>query len=583
MNHGLIKSYFKKEALTLTLVTVSGILYNVGLLAGPYFEGKLLDSIHDLLPLNSVLRTAIIFILFITATQIFRSIKRFYVRRFANNTLKSMRTRLYHTILLKSLAELEQENTGSLMSKATGDVDSCVEGMRKFTTEIFDTGVFMVSYMVMMLTYDVRLTLASFAFIALALLTAELMKKPVYVLTSAWRKSAADLNTKTFELIDHELLYRIYGRNKSNESNYDALLQSYAEKAAKAAVSENAMEPVYSAIVMGASVLIICFGAANVHSSFWTIGKFTAYLSLFAGLAGKASHAGKLFNSVQKASVSWKRIKPYLAESDSELNPCNASISAQAGKPLLEMSHFTFYLAPKKRLFADVTFTVKPGQIVGVTGPVACGKSVLAHILLGSEGMKLYQGSSFSGRIMIEGNEVQTLCMNDICQIVSPLFHNSALFSGTIYDNITLGKQGSVDEVLRAVCLDKDITQMKDGVQTVVGNGGIRLSGGQQSRLALARTLYHRKSLLVLDDPFAAVDASTESEIISNIRRMQQESEQPFAVILTSHRLEYFSLADSVVVMGNQGEPSVTGTHKQLLKKSPLYKSLYSEQQTGRK
>lgn len=580
----VLNDYFRREAVTLTIVTISGILYNVGLLSGPYFEGKLLDALNTHKQIEFIIRTSVIFLCFITGTQIFRSLKRFYVRRFANNTLKTMRTSLYHNILLKKLNELEQENTGTLMSKTIGDVDACVEGMRKFTTELFDTGVFMIAYLVMMCTYDLRLTLVASAFIALALCTAEIVKKPVYTLTSSWRKSAAQLNSRTFELIDNASLYRIYGLDARNRSSYAVQLDSYAHKAAKSTISENAMEPIYATIVMGASVFIIILGAKNVTAATWSVGRFTAYLSLFAGLASKASHAGKLFNSVQKASVSWKRIKPYLSESESGTDICatddsrsNTSIHsvqsvARADIPAIKVDSLSFAFKDNRPLFSNVTFNMLPGTITGVTGPVACGKSILAHLFLGPDGPQSAPDATCSGSILLYDKPIGSYDRAARTAAVGCMFHNSALFSGTIYDNITLGNDGPVDKVLHAVCFDQDIEQMKDGVQTVVGNGGIRLSGGQQARLALARTLYHKGAVLILDDPFAAVDPATEAQILLNIRAM------PVSVLLISHRLHLFNTLDSIVVMHGDGSAPDIGTHDELLKKSAEYRSLYNEQ-----
>src|SRR5574344_2407028 len=217
-----IRSYFKSEIGVLSVVTVSGLIYNVGLLAGPYFQGKLIDAISDAISssphktFKGILFLALVYIAVILFVQAARAIKRFAVRRFANDVNAQMQNIMYAHIVCKSEDNLLNSSVGSLMTKAVSDVDACVEGMRKFTTEIFDTGVFMVSYLVMMFTYDVKLTLVATVFIALALFVAELVKKPVYSLTSAWRKSASELNGRTYELTDAAMMNRIYGRDKSN-------------------------------------------------------------------------------------------------------------------------------------------------------------------------------------------------------------------------------------------------------------------------------------------------------------------------------------------------------------------------------
>src|SRR5574344_1500608 len=259
--------------------------------------------------------------------------------------------------------------------------------------------------------------------------------------------------------------------------------------------SLNAMEPLYSIIVMVASVFIIVFGAKNVTSTFWTVGRFSAYLSLFAGLAGKASHAGKLFNSVQKATVSWKRIKPYLSQASDNSTIMQSSnqfsLQRETTTPIAEIHNVSFSFKDKPPLFSNVSCTCHPGTITGITGPVACGKSVFAHLFLGSDGPQSYDGSTLTGTISIFGKKIEALSAAERAGTIGVMFHDSSLFSGTIYDNITIGREASASntnavlQALDTVCFDKDIAEMKEGLQTVVGNGGIRLSGGQQSRIAL--------------------------------------------------------------------------------------------------
>ena len=176
-----IGSYFRLEWLPLLFVTLSGLVYNVGLLAGPWYEGRLAQCLADILGGNaSAANMAALVLGYILVTllvQAARFIKRFYVRRFANNINRRMKGILYAGLVRQSRASLEKEGAGELMTKAISDVDDCVEGMRKFTTEIFDTGVALAGYAVMLLVYDWRLALLSLLF------------TPVSYFCAAWMKS----------------------------------------------------------------------------------------------------------------------------------------------------------------------------------------------------------------------------------------------------------------------------------------------------------------------------------------------------------------------------------------------------------
>ena len=162
-------------------VTLSGLAHNIGLLATPWFEGQLAQCLADILGgSETAAKMAVLVLAYIFVTlivQAARFVKRFYVRRFANNINRRMKGILYANLVRKSRASLEQEGAGELMTKAISDVDDCVEGMRKFTTEVFDTGVALVGYAVMLLVYDWRLALLS-------------LFTPVSYVCAAWMKKA---------------------------------------------------------------------------------------------------------------------------------------------------------------------------------------------------------------------------------------------------------------------------------------------------------------------------------------------------------------------------------------------------------
>ena len=140
-----ILSYFQEEWVVLLAVTISGLIYNLGLLAGPWFEGKMTGYLVDILGgtkvFSDMLVLVICYVAAIAVVQVSRYVKRFYVRRFANNVNRRMKRILYGCLIHKNRTELEEEGTGNVLTKAILDVDDCVEGMRKFTTELFDTGV----------------------------------------------------------------------------------------------------------------------------------------------------------------------------------------------------------------------------------------------------------------------------------------------------------------------------------------------------------------------------------------------------------------------------------------------------------
>ncbi|MCF2615824.1 ABC transporter ATP-binding protein [Oscillibacter valericigenes] len=561
-------TYFKAETWPLAVVTVTGLVYNIGLAFGPVLEGKLAQCLLDIMGGTArwpaMVYLAAVYVGVTVLVQAARYFKRFYVRRFANNVNRSMKRVLYGNLLHTSREELERAGTGNLMTRAISDVDACVEGMRKFTTEVFDTGVALAAYFVLLLVYDWRLALLTGLFPPVAFFLAERMKKPVSRCAAVYKESAGRLNGATLERISGAVTYRVFGLEENRDRAYEDCLADYERKAAAANLWENTLPPLYQVVSMLGAVLILWLGGKNVAGTGWAswdIAAFTAFLTCFTKLSVKTSKAAKLFNSVQKAQVSWKRIKPLLkdVEEAPELPPAPAAD--------LEVSGLGFAYPGGSEVLKHISFTARPGQIIGVTGPVACGKSTLGKAFLCE--------LPYTGSIRFGGRELRDMTEAERASVVGYLGHQPELLSATVKENVLLGTDGPASPWLAASCLTEEVAAMPQGEDTAVGSGGVRLSGGQQARLALARTLRHKRPLLILDDPFSAVDMTTEGEIMEHLRALAGDS----IILLLSHRLDRFPELDGVLWM-EQGTV-LAGSHQELMETCPAYTSLYNAQKGG--
>lgn len=557
-----ILSYFKEEWKVLLIITVSGFIYNLGLLFGPWFEGKMAGCLIDILAKNAVYKDMLIlviaYVISIGVVQVSRYIKRFYVRRFANNVNRRMKKILYGTLVLKSRTELEGEGMGDIMTKAILDVDDCAEGMRKFTTEIFDTGVALAAYAGMLLVYDVRLALIAMIFPPISYIIAEKMKVIVQKTGSAYKKQSGILSNATLDRASNAITYRVYGREADRKNAYEDNLAEYEKSAIYANIWNSSLTPLYRIISMMGILFILYFGSRNVLGTgwrTWDIAAFTTFLACFIKLSDKSSKAAKLFNAVHKAQVSWKRIKPLMVIQAKDTD-CKNQTSGR-----LEVQNLSFTYPDGKNVYNGISFTAEPGQIIGVTGPVASGKSTFGRTFLCEY--------PYEGSIMYNGCELRNAADNVRSGIISYLGHDPELFNDSVRNNVLLGDDYDVFEYLRAVCMDKEVEAMEQGADTIIGSEGIRLSGGQAQRIALARTLCHKKLVLVLDDPFSALDRNTEEQIYKKLKDMASDN----IVILISHRLYMFPKMDKVIWM-DAGKANV-GTHKELMLECPGYRKMY--------
>ena len=565
-----IGAYFRAEWAALCLVTVSGLIYNVGLLAGPWFEGRMAGRLIDCLNGQAGFRDMLALVgwyaLITAAVQGARYVKRFYVRRFANNVNRRMKRVLYGSLVRKSRSELAGEGAGDLLTNAIGDVDDCAEGMRKFTTELFDTGVALAAYACMLLSYDWRLALTCLVFPPLAFVIAEKLKAVVQRAGAAFKKQSGALSAATLDRASNALTYRVFGCEKERGAAYERDLNGYESAAVKANLLTAALPPVYRVLAMAGALPILLLGARNVMGTgwrAWDVSAFTTFLSCFTRLATKSSSAAKLFNAVHRAQVSWRRIRPLMQDVKS-LEPVQAAPSAP-----LHVRELGFAYPGGEEIFAGLSFDAQPGEILGVTGPVACGKSTLGRAFLCEYP---YQGSIRFGE-----KELSGLTEAQRAGVVGYLGHDPELFNASVRDNVLLGDAGDAEKYLKAVCLDGEVAAMEEGLDTQVGSGGVRLSGGQAQRLALARTLCHGRPVMILDDPFSALDKATERQAFAHLRELAKDS----VVLLISHRLYLFPQTDCVIWLDN-GRTQVA-THEQLLAGNPEYAQLYHEQEEGKR
>ena len=563
-----VLSYFRVEWFPLLLVTLSGLVYNIGLLATPWFEGRLAQCLADILGgSETAAKMAVLvpaYILVTLLVQAARFVKRFYVRRFANNINRRMKGILYANLVRQSRAALEKEGAGELMTKAISDVDDCVEGMRKFTTEVFDTGVALVGYAVMLLVYDWRLALLSLLFTPVSYVCAAWMKKPVQRAGAAYKKAAGALSAATLDRAQNAVTYRIYGCEDARAEKYEDALNTYEKTAVRSNVWQSALPPLYLAASEAGVLFILWFGAKNVLGtgwSVWDIAAFTTFLSCFTKLVVKSSKAAKLFNAVQKAEVSWTRIKPLMKQPE-QLAPLRIPEPADV---TLENLSFAYGGEP---VFTGLSLTAHPGDIIGITGPVACGKSTLGRVFLCE--------APYGGSARFGGTEFSALTPRQISATVGYLGHDPELSADTVQNNVLCGSEQEAEPYLAEAALDDEVRRMEQGLETVIGPGGTRLSGGQAQRLALARTLAHRRPVLVLDDPFSALDRNTEDIVFRNL----QEYAKDKVVFLISHRLYHFPQMQQVIFM--DGGKTTVGTHAELMAAEPVYLQLY-ESQTSQK
>ena len=536
-------------------------------------------------------------------TQGGRLLKRWGLRVGNRRIIAGVRADALRGVLAWSPERLYQTPIGDLMARIIGDVEVMGRGIRELTTEMWDTLLFSLSLIVAMLALDPGLTLLTLLPVPLALLLSQAVGRWVSARTTASREANAALTAFLQERLTGLRVVRLFGRVEATVARVAALSDRLAEANLAIVRLRGGLQPVYRLLMLGGVVFLLWLGGQRVATGAMTLGTFMAFLGLYTRFTGRGHRIPQMFHSVQSAAAAYTRLQPLLASplDVSTLRRKPGAILRAAYVPGLDqplpplpkrpphpialaVHNVTFRYPGSDTVVLDrVSLDAPAGSLIAVTGPVGCGKSALARVLLG-----LYPLAE--GEVLLDGVPLATLPPAERAARISYLPQNPFLFSGTIRENIQMTfaeleqTNWSDDDIyhwVRLAALETDVQGFPDKLDTQIGEQGTRLSGGQRQRVALARAFAAQPGLLVLDDPFSAVDMDTEAQIITALRQAFGPA-APLAeqatVIFFSHRLAAFPLADQVIVLDN-GHIVEQGTHDALLNAGGLYARIYRAQQ----
>jgi ATP-binding cassette subfamily B multidrug efflux pump len=595
--------YFRQVAGLLVVGSVAGIVMNVAVVLPAVLLGRAIDTVlafqRGEADSGDLAWAAVLLVLGTAATEVPRVGKRYWLGVARARIRANVRADALRGVLGWPAERLHCTSVGEVMARVIGDVEVLGTGVGEVIVETWDTVLFSVALVVVMLAYDPTLGALALVPVPAALLLAKVSGRWVTARTLHARQSDANLTTFVQEgLVGHRVL-----RTTGAVGTYAARLGRLADTRAAAELAASRLEsllaPLYGTLTTAGVLVVISLGGQRVAAGTLTVGGLVTFLQLFVRFTGRAHRIPLMVNRVQAARAAWSRLQPLMAAPPplaaepprsswaadrvaglpvSGSSP-TAARPAQAPTVVLDEVSFTYPGAGSPALRA-VSLTVPAGSLVGVTGPVGAGKSALARVITG-----LFPADA--GRVLVDGQDPHGWTADERAG-VGYLPQGHPVFSGTVADNILLtdpadGDRGTppaeLAAALRVAALDDDVAAMPAGTRTQIGELGVRVSGGQRQRTALARALAAPPAgprLLVLDDPFSAVDVGTEARIIAALREYVGPGAPPerrATVVLCSTRLAAFADADHVVVL-DDGRVRERGTHTELLAADGLYAAI---------
>ncbi|MDR7856865.1 ABC transporter ATP-binding protein [Tissierella sp.] len=561
-------SYYKiKYILAILFLFLSNL---VGLIP-PYITGRLTDMIFEgTIALKPFLIILSVNLLIIIIKYFFAMGWSYFTFRAANEIDYKARDNLMNKLLKQSLKFFEENSTGSLMAKATNDVDRISELAGFGTLSLFDSTMFpLLIIIMMMVVVDVKLTLASIVPLPILAYLVILIGNQIYVRWDKVQRAFDKLNTNVLEDIEGIRIIRVFNLQKSRYDKFEKRGQDLVDRNLDVVKYQALITPIQTIIPALTFIIAIGYGSFLISRGEISIGQlvsFTYYLNM---LVWPMYAFGNFINIKQQASASMDRIQEVL-DYEEDIVESYQAVDVKTNSDMEFRNHNFRYPSSKEDILKNLNIRLENGKSLGILGKTGSGKSTFLKQLL-----TLYPMETDS--IYLDGEKIDRYTISSIRELTGYVPQNHMIFSKTIRDNIKLSKQDATDEevmeAIRLADLEKDLNTFPKGLDTLAGEKGISLSGGQKQRISIARAFLKDPHILILDDAMSAVDGRTEKNIINNIETNRKGK----TTIIASHRISQVKDLDEIIVL-DKGKIVESGTHDELLKEGRWYFDQYMNQ-----
>jgi subfamily B ATP-binding cassette protein MsbA len=480
-----------------------------------------------------------------------------------------LRIRIYEHLHRLSLRFYDNAKTGSLMSTITSDVSTVQSFASSSTLGIVVDLLTIVFMLGLMIWLDWDFTLIAIGVTPFLLLFVMRFKKAVKEVTKIVRVKQSEVVAVVQEGLGSVRAVQAFGRQDLEVAHMEAASHATIEAALKARQIKSLLSPVVSIVVALCTAIVLWKGTSLIIAGTMTAGALTVYLAYLTKFFKPVKDLASMTTVIAQTTVALERIQTILSADDIVPESADAIDPGQV-KGAIALEHVAFGYEDDAPVLKDVSFTIAPGQVVGVVGPTGSGKSTVLSLI-----PRFYDPSA--GRILIDGKNINTFKLAALRSQVGFVLQETVLFRGTIKENIAYGRPGaSNEEIIAAAKLanaDEFITRMPKGYDSVVGERGDTLSGGQRQRIGIARAVIRNSPIMILDEPTAALDTESERLVIEGLERLMKGR----TVIMIAHRLSTLRDADKIIVL-KDGVVAEEGTNDELIARGGVYAELHRAQ-----
>lgn len=550
------------------------LMVTAATLAGPFLSKVAIDryiSEGDLAGLNWIFLFMVISYLILW----FFSYYQTYLSRYiGQKVVGSIREDLYKHLQSLSMDFFKENSTGDIMSRVTHDVNALSDLVSTGFVHLLNDLFTIIGIMAIMLVLNLRLALISFITIPFIFFIVYFLGKKMRKAYQGVRERLAELNADVEENLSGIRLIQALNREAINTGEFKKLSWKNLKANLKAASYFSLLFPVMNLSKVFGEALVLGYGGWGVIEGTVSLGVVVAFMGYVRRFFAPLADLSQVYNTYQSAGAALDRIYEYMEIEPKikELN--NLEFKAENVKGEVEFKNVSFAYK-NEMVIKNLDIAVKPGEVLAIVGPTGAGKTTIVNLLT-----RLYDVDR--GQILIDGTDIKEIPLQSLRKIISVVPQEIFLFDTSIKNNIAYGKNDvefkEIKEVAKQVQAHDFIKNLPEGYATRVGEGGVKLSGGQKQLVSFARAMLTDPKVLILDEATSSVDAYTEVMIQKAMEKLLKNR----TVFMIAHRFTTLKRADRIAVL-KEGELIASGSHQKLLETNKIYQELFKKQSKNRK
>ena len=482
----------------------------------------------------------------------------------------NLRDAMYENIQHFSFSNIDKYSTAGLVTRMTTDVTNVQNAFQMIERMCVRAPVHLVFALTMAVVIGGPLSLVFVVAVVFLVVVLAAIMIPTFRIFDRVFKNYDNLNASVQENVSAIRVVKSFVREGFENEKYTAACESLYKQFVNAESRLSFNNPAMLVAVYGCNIALSWFGAKYVLHGAITTGQLNALFGYVMNILMALMMLSMAFVMIAMSAASAKRIVEVLDE-HTDLPPAKQPVQ-QVADGSIQFDHVTFKYkhGSGQPVLNDISFTIRPGETLGIIGGTGSAKSSLVQLI-----PRLYDPET--GSVKVGGVDVRDYNLNVLRREVSMVLQKNVLFSGTILDNLRWGDENASEEecirVAKLACADEFIERFPDKYNTWIEQGGSNVSGGQKQRLTIARALLRKPKVLILDDSTSAVDTATDAKI----RKAFREEIPGTTKIIIAQRISSVQDADRILVLDN-GQINGLGTHEELLKTNTIYQEVYNSQ-----